>query len=345
MMKRDTTRRRAFLKTSGAAAAVGLTGVTGCLSSLPGGGTPSLGLAFTVPVENIGSLFDIPEIRNELSNVGSEYELSVTRNQSTPDSLNQMASGEVDMALLTTVSYASAVQQQAVPGNISMIATDFWDAHPDYYGISVFSGPDSDVTEPKDLKGKTIAVNSLGTGVHGVIVKKLKQVGIDPENGADVVELPFPTMTSAIKDGRVDAVILPALFAVSARKENFTKVYSSQDAWKQRYPFAYVVASQNSLDNKSEAFKAWGEDFTQLIDYCYNNRSRVVSLAAKHFELPEAVVDGFFLTKKDYFRQDVNIDYKRLQYTMDELVNLGFIESSFDVKKYATNEYLPNSSS
>ncbi|QLG28790.1 ABC transporter substrate-binding protein [Halorarum halophilum] len=340
MMPFDSTRRRTFLKSGAAVAGAGLTGLAGC-SSLPGGGTTQLGLAFTVPVENLGSLFAIPELQEQLTNLGDAYELKVTRNQSTPDSLNGMAAGETDLALLSSVSYASAVQQEAVPGNISMVATDFWDAHPEWYGFTIFSGSDSDVTEPANLEGKTIAVNSLGTGVHAVIVKKLQQEGIDPENGVDMVELPFPTMTSAINDGRIDAAIFPAIFAVSARGENFTEVYTSQDTWDQEYPFAYTAASNDSIDNKSDAIGAWGEDFAELVDYCYDNRSEVVSLAAEHFELPEPLVDGFFLTNQDYFRQDIRIDFERLQFAMDELVDLGFIEQSFDVREYATNEFLP----
>lgn len=337
----DRCGRRRFLKTSVGAGA-GLTALAGCQGGLGGGGgTPTLGLAFTVPIENIGSLFDVPEIRDQLDNLGNSYELEVTRNSSTPDTLNQMASGETDMGLLTTVSYASAVQQEAVPGNISMIATDFWDAHPDYYGFTIYSGADSDITSPEDLKGKKLGVNATGTGIHAVYVKKLREVGIDPENGVEFVELGFPAFTSAIKDGRFDVGIFPALFAVQARGEGFTEVYNSQDTWDEEYPFAYMVASQNSLDNKSDAFKAWGEDYSQLVDYIYDNRSKVVSASASHFELPEKLVDAFFLTKQDYFREDFHVDFKRLQATMDEMQTLGFIDSSFDVQEYATNEYLP----
>ena len=341
-MPHDSTCRRAFLKRTGAAAGgVGLAGLAGC-SGVGGGGTPKLGLAFTVPVENIGSLFDVPDIRDQLDNVGDAYELEVSRNESTPDSLNSMAAGEVDLALLSSVSYASAVQQEAVPGNISMVATDFWDAHADWYGFTIYSGADSGIEEPADLKGKTVAVNSLGTGVHAVIVKKLTQEGIDPENGVDMVELPFPTMTSAIKDGRIDAAIFPAIFAVAARGEGFTPVYSSQDCWDEAYPFAYTAASNDSIDKKNDALHSWGEDFAQLVDYCYDNRSTVVSAAAEHFELPKPLVDGFFLTHQDYYRKNFNIDFQRLQFIMDDLVDLGFIDESFDVKQYATNEFLPS---
>ncbi|MFA1611239.1 ABC transporter substrate-binding protein [Halobellus rubicundus] len=335
------TGRRSFLKAGAATGTIGLTGLAGC-SSITGGGTTELGLAYTVPVENLGSLFAIPEIQDELSNLGSAYELSVTRNESTPDSLNAMAAGEVDMALLTTVSYASAVRQEAVPGNISMISTDFWDAHPEWYGFKIYAHPDTDISEISDLEGKNVGVNAQGTGTHAVLRKGARQAGFEYGSDAQIVELPFPTFVSAMNDGRIDAGIFPALFAVAARSEGFNEVYSSQDLWDEAYPFAYTVASNNSLDQKGDAIGAFGEDLDELVTYCYDNRDRVVSLAAEYFELPEAVVDGFFLTNQDYYRQDITIDYERLQFAIDELVNLGFVEESFDVQQYATNEYVPS---
>ena len=342
MMAFDNIRRRSFLKSGAAAGTIGLAGLAGCSGITGGGGTPELGLAFTVPVENLGSLFAIPEIQDELTNLGSEYELSVTRNESTPDSLNAMAAGEVDMALLTTVSYASAVRQEAVPGNITMISTDFWDAHPEWYGFTIFSGPDSDITEIADLEGKNVGVNAQGTGTHAILEKGIRQADLSFGSDAQIVELPFPTFVSAINDGRIDAGIFPALFAVSARAEGFTEVYRSQDLWDEAYPFAYTVASNNSIDQKSDAIGAWGEDLDELVNYCYDNRSEVVSLAAEHFELPESLVDGFFLTNQDYYRQDIGIDIERLQFAIDELVDLGFVEESFDVGEYATNEFVPS---
>lgn len=340
-MPQQSTNRRTFLKTGTAAATAGITGLTGCLGG-DGGGASDLSLAFTVPVENLGSLFDIEDIRNELTNVGEEYELSVSRNSSTPDSLNAMAAGELDLALLSTVSYGSAVSEEAVPGNISMVSTDFWDAHPDWYGFTLFAHPDTGIEKPADMEGSTVAVNAQGTGVHAIVNKAIESAGLDPESDVELTELDFPAFTSALNDGRIDVGIYPAIFAVGARAEGFTEVVKSQDLWETEYPFAYTVASNDSLDAKSDAIELWGEDLAELVEYSYDNRSEVVSLAAEHFELPESLVDGFFLNNNDYYRQDITIDMDRLQETMDELVDLGFLEESFDVTEYATNEYVPS---
>ncbi|ELZ05209.1 ABC transporter substrate-binding protein [Natrialba asiatica] len=335
MLPRD---RRTFLK-SGATAAVGLTGLAGCLGGGNGDGT--LGFNFTVPVENLGSLLDIPDIQDQLDNIGEEYELDVSQNSSTPDSLNALAAGESDLCLVTTVSYASAVMQEAVPGNITMLATDFWDAHADHYGFTIFSRSDSEITEPADMEGATLGVNALGTGIHSVYQRQLLDLGLDPDEDVEFVEQDFPTFTAGLEDGIFDVAIYPALFAPQARDNGFNEVFSSQDVWDEAYPFAYIVASNTALEEKESAVRSWMEDYVTVVDYMFENRDEVVSLASDHFELPESLVDSFFLTDADYYRDDIEIDTERLQYAMDEMHDMGFTDDTFDVEEYATNEYLP----
>lgn len=331
--------RRSFLKSSSAVACAGLTGLSGCLGG--SGEIPTLGLNFTVPVENLGSLLDIPEIQDQAENLGEEYELDVSQDSSTPDSLNAMAAGESDMALVTTVSYASAVTQEAVPGNISIIATDFWDAHEDYFGFTIYSHGDSDITEIEDLEGRALGVNSLGTGIHSIYNRGLESVGLNPDEDVEFIELDFPTFTSAIQDGRIDAGIYVALFAPEARNEGFNEVFTSQDVWEEEYPFAYIVASNDSLEEKEDAIRSWAEDYVDIVNYIFNNRDEVVSLASEHFEIPEEVIDAFFLTERDYYRGEVATDFERLQFAMDEMYEMGFTDEQFNVEDYATNEYLP----
>ncbi|MFB6354127.1 MAG: ABC transporter substrate-binding protein [Halobacteriales archaeon] len=334
--------RRRFLKTAGATGAVGLS--AGCLGNLTGGGggTPTINFHFVVPVENVGSLLAIEDIRSQMENLGDAYEISVTRDSSTPDSVQAMAAGEADVILTTTVSFASAVVREAVPGNVTAIATDFWDAHPDWYSITIFSGPDSGITEPADLEGQRIGVNATGTGVHAVAVKKLQQVGLDPENDVEFVEFGFPTFISAINEDKMDAGVFPALFAVGARGNNFNKVFTSAETYDGAYPFAYVTASNNALDEKGDAIDAWVDDYVSLFEYARNNRSEVVSLAAEHFGIPEAVIGGFFMQQPtDYYRGEIATDTERLQTVIDDLNSLGFIDESITVSDHVDNGYLP----
>ena len=332
--------RRTFLKAGGAAGAIGLTGLSGCLGGITGGGgTPTIRMAYVVPVENLGSLMSIPDIQSELPNLGDAYEFEISRVQATTDGVSSMAAGDLDMTYMTTVSYGNAIAQEAVPGGSTAIATDFWDAHPDHYGFMTYSAADSDITEVADLEGKQLGITAVGTGIHAVYVKALVEEGIS-RDAVEYVELGFPSFTQAIKDGRFDAGIYPAFFAGQPRAEGFTEVFPSQDYFEP-YPFAYVVGANNALDEKGDAMRAWGEDFAALFEMANNDRQTVVDAATSHFELPDGMLDSWYLTEKDYFRGSIQMDIEALNRIMSQMVDLEFLEEDRDYADYATNEYLP----
>lgn len=328
--------RRSFMKASVAATA-GLTALAGCTGGSDSG---TVRLAYTVPIENLVSLMDVPEIQDEMENLGDSYELEISQNSATPDTLNQMAAGDVDLGLLSTVSFANAVQEEAVRGNISLIATDFWDAHPDHYGFTIYSRSDSNLTSMEDMEGSTVATNARGTGTHAIYRKVFRDLGLEPGSDVELVELAFPNMTSALNEGRIDAGMYPALFAPNARSEGFNTVFSSQDVWENEYPFAYITASNNALDNKEDPITSWAEDYVGLVDYLNENRSDVITAAAEHFDLSEDLLDAFFLTENDYYRDEPVTDIERMQTMMDDLADLGFLEESFNADEYITNEYV-----
>ena len=333
--------RRTFLKAGGAAGALGLTGLSGCLGGITGGGggTPTIRLAYVVPVENYGSLMAIPDIQSELPNMGDAYEFEITRTQATTDGVSSLAAGELDMTYTTTISYANTVAQEAVPSGIKAISTDFWDAHPDYWGITVYSGADSGITEPADLKGAKVATTALGTGIQAVIIKNLQEAGLTRDD-VEFVELAFPAFTQAILDGRVDAGTYAAFFAPQARAEGFNVVCRSQDVFDP-YPFIYVIASNNALDEKGDAIKAWGEDFVALTELANTDRDMVVEAATSHFELPEGRLD-YYLTDRDYYRGEPQMDIEALNTIMSEMVDIGFLDKERDYGQYASTEYLPS---
>ena len=83
---------------------IGASGISGCLGSITGGGEiPTLRLGWIAPT-GFPSPFGVPELQEELDNLGEAYEVELTRNQSTPDGLNKLAAGELDT---TTAAYSS----------------------------------------------------------------------------------------------------------------------------------------------------------------------------------------------------------------------------------------------
>ncbi|WP_144905982.1 ABC transporter substrate-binding protein [Halobellus captivus] len=330
--------RREFLKASAGTTTIGLTGLAGCIG---GDSSPTLSLDYVVPFENWPYFFDIPGVRENLSNVGDDYEIEISRSSSTPDSLNLMASGDADIALVTTQSYASSIIQETIPGGYTGILVDFWDAHPEHFGFEIYSRPDSGITEPEDLEGAQLGVNGLGTSVHAILILMLQDVGIDPEEDVEFVEQPFPTMYSSLEDEIIDASIFVAQFATEPRSNDYNLVFSTQDLYDEAIPSGYLVARNDTLDENEDGIAAFVEDYVNLADYSFNNRDEVISLASDFSDVPEGYLDAFLFTENDWYRTEFSFDFDRLQFVIDELSDAGITSESFSVQDYATNEYIP----
>jgi NitT/TauT family transport system substrate-binding protein len=76
---------------------------------------------------------------------------------------------------------------------------------PGYGGLVVPKG--SKITSPKDLEGKTIAVNALSGVDNLTVVQFLADAGGDPSQ-LKVVEVPYPQMQAALTSHRVDAAVM-----------------------------------------------------------------------------------------------------------------------------------------
>ncbi|BCB89929.1 ABC transporter substrate-binding protein [Phytohabitans suffuscus] len=85
------------------------------------------------------------------------------------------------------------------------------------YGALVVSGK-SGITSPKQLDGKTVAVNILTNIAAAAAREAIRADGGDPES-VKLVEIPFPQVPAAISEGRVDGawVVEPFLSAAKAQ--------------------------------------------------------------------------------------------------------------------------------
>jgi NitT/TauT family transport system substrate-binding protein len=81
-------------------------------------------------------------------------------------------------------------------------------------GDALVARPGSNIHKPADLKGKTVGVPGIGALLHFMLVRYLKQNGVDP---ADVrfVEIGFVQAADALRSGSIDA--FPAVAPFSPR--------------------------------------------------------------------------------------------------------------------------------
>jgi NitT/TauT family transport system substrate-binding protein len=305
-----------------------------------------LRVQYIVPVDQIVSLFEVPAIQqNVLKNYGKRYKLELGRAQGTPLLVAAMAAGEADMAFLAYNSFASAVIKNVVPGGLTIVASDFYDARPDYFSFPWMALADSPINGVRELRGKKIGVLAIGTGADATTRLMLKKNGLDPVKDVTIVEIPAPAMEEAVRSKRIDAGFFAPVFAYKAMAAGgLKKVFDSSQAWGKPYVFSFIVARTDYLKKSPDAVTGFLEDYVALLTYIYKpeNREVVLDLVAAHFKAPKAVLQQFYLTNKDMYRRpDARLAPEDLQHALTRLAELGFLDKDLKVAPYVDNSYLP----
>jgi len=293
---------------------------------------------YVVPAENIISLFEIPFFQeNVLKEYGKKYKVDLLRLKSTPDVVAALAAGELNVGHLALISFASAVIRDVVPSGLVIIAGDAWDAYPGYYSFTCLTLSVSPIYSVKDLTGKKIGINTLGTAVHFAASMVLKAHGIDPNKDVTFVEVgTFPNLAPALKEKRIDAGVFPPAYYWQIIGEGiYRKVFDSTDGFAHPYPMLFLCARGDFLAANKGAIDAFIEDYGRLMKYilAFENREKVLEEVSKHFGLPREVLANYWLTNKDIYRS-LGISKADIEYGLTTLFELRFIDKIFDVTPY-----------
>ncbi len=277
--------------------------------------------------------------------MGKRYRMELTRAQGTPFAIAAMAAGEADVADLAYNSFASAVIKGVVPGGLTIVGNDFYDSHPEYFNFPWLALADSPINSVKDLRGKKIGVLALGTGADATTRLMLKKNGLDPLKDVTIVEIPAPAMEEAVRSKKIDAGFFAALFYYKAMAAGgFKKVFDSYEAWGKPYLFAFFVARNDFLKKSPDAIKGFLEDYIAMSKYVYKpeNRDTVVDMVAAQFKAPKALLQQYYLTRKESYRPlDGRVVAEDLQHAITKLHELGFLDRDLQVTPYIDNSYLP----
>jgi NitT/TauT family transport system substrate-binding protein len=122
-----------------------------------------------------------------------------------------LVAGDLDVLFSNHVSTIAARAQNL---DVVIIA-EASRARPDNFAVVTL--PDSPVQRPAELAGRTVGVNALNNIAHLTVSAVLDAEGIGPGQ-LTFVEIPFPDMSNALANGRVDAAFLPEPFLSEARR-------------------------------------------------------------------------------------------------------------------------------
>jgi NitT/TauT family transport system substrate-binding protein len=189
---------------------------------------------------------------------------------------------------------------------------DAWD------GVVVPKG--SDIKEPADFEGKSVAVNTLNNIGPLVMNESMEKAGADYTK-IKYVEVPFPEMNAALEAGRVDAAweVEPAFSGGKAAGGK--AIMHPYEETAPNLTVATYFATKDYIAKNRDVVDRFKRAIEKSLDYASQNPDEVREVIGTYTEIPPEVLEKITLPQ---WQADLN--EPTIQMNIDLSKKFGFIE-------------------
>ncbi len=260
---------------------------------------------------------------------------AITTYQAPTDIAPKLISGEVDVAALP--SNMAAVLYNKTEGQIVAVS-------PIALGVLYILGNNADVSEPKDLAGKTIYASGQGGTPEYVLQKVLENAGLAIDKDVNVQWLANHADVNQkllSEDGAIAMIPEPFVStALAAGNENVSQLFDLNELWTeatgQALPMGVLVARKAFIEEREDDLKVLLNDYADSVEFVNGS----VDEAAK------LIVEKGFLGKEEIAKTAIP-KCRIVLYAGDDAkegaeILKTFNETLFDMEPASVGGKLPN---
>lgn len=256
-----------------------------------------------------------------------EYGLPVEYSNLTtgPEQTQALASG--DIQFLNAVGATSVILSASNGADIKIIST--YSRSPEAFRL--FTGKDSSIQSPEDLKGKKIA-GPKGTILHELLAAYLASAGMT-EADVEFVSMGIPDAQAALVGGTVDCALLAGPVAYNMAKDGYRIVTTG----KGLVDAVIVVATSGEFYEKNPLLvKAFLEAQDKIQAYMNENQDEILEITAKETELSIDAVKEMF-PMYDFNTEITESDIASMEKTEQFMKENGMIENDVTIQDLILN--------
>ena len=207
--------------------------------------------------------------------------------------------------------------------------------------LSVVGGPG--IRSFADLKGKTLSVDAMTTGLAFVLRELVARAGLSEADVTYVRAGGTPLRYRDLVAGKHDATLLRTPFELLARERGFTVLATAESLGAYQ---GSVAAVRRSWAKQNEAaLVGFLRAYRQAVAWVYDpaNREKAIEIVANFMKSSKDVLATYFLLPgKDYYR-DRNgcVSVSALQKPIDAMIENQLISERVDASKYIKMQFLP----
>lgn len=265
---------------------------------------------------------------------GKSYVVEPMRMRGSGPALQALAAGEIEFGGMSAQALVLGVHRAKL--DLQVIA-QVMSSGVDGHASSGFYVREGEIESIEDLKGKTVAVNALGSTIDAAIQAQLLKADMKPNRDFQVVEVRFPSMLAALESKKVDLTVLVQPFNFIAQKKGkFRELFSMNDALGPTETLNWIGRGEWIEKNRAVVvdflednlrFRRW------LLDP--KNRAEALAIVEKVTKRPAKNYEDWLFTKGDNYRDPLaRPATERLQKNINDLHKLGIVPTTIEVKKH-----------
>jgi NitT/TauT family transport system substrate-binding protein len=197
-------------------------------------------------------------------------------------------SGDFDFGFSNTVSLLIAASKGLPVQIVSQGVLGGPDMNKPWADVLIPKG--SDIKEPQDLEGKTIAANTLNNICEVTINATLEKKGVDVSK-LKYTEIPFPDMIGALEKGRVDAACVVEPFVSQGKAAGMKGIDPFYAATAPNLTVATYFTSKELVESKPELVERFTKAMEKSLEYAQENPDAVRAVLPEYTQIPKEAAE------------------------------------------------------
>lgn len=188
---------------------------------------------------------------------------------------------------------------------------------------------DSPIKGPKDLEGKTVAINTLANIPYVAAASWLRGAGVALEK-VSFVEVPFPNMEAALKTNRVAAAVMLEPFVTASLAAGSTRVLEPEPfkAFGPRALIASWFAKREWVEKNPQQAKAFARAIRKATQFIRANPAEARQILVAATKLPKELAEKITLPAFEETLSESDV-----QVVIDAAARVGLLKKPFPAKE------------
>src|SRR5213593_3741205 len=147
-----------------------------------------------------------------------------------------------------------------------------------------------DIRDPSELKGKKLAVSTVGGSGYIAMQYALRKLGLDPDKDVAMLQVgDFGTRLASLASGTVQGTLLLPPFTLRAREIGLRPLYDLVGSGVQ-YPINQITARQSFIKSQRETVKNFMKGFVAGLARFHTDREFGTKVLGKNLREPDAKI-------------------------------------------------------